>query len=184
MRIVLSGALTMLAAFSPAAADEAPRLHVEASPARVEVEPAAPGLRLIDLPDLEFLLSIEPDCAEGTAESISISAADTNETLVAGDLTGHSIVEAKLSLPAQQTGPLPVADFCPPPASPGPAPASQRVQDAFTAHLSLRCVRDGKPSLIYVTVPLSLELHCTTPEGAAQSSVQVDPEPAEPSPRY
>jgi hypothetical protein len=184
MRIALSGAMAMLAAFSPAAADETPALHAVALPARIEVEPGAPGLRQIELPDLVFVLSIDPDCAGGDVESISISVADTSETLDARDLEGHSVVEATLAVPAQQTGPLAVADFCPAQQAQVTSPDTQRVPDALTAHLSLRCMRDGKPSLIYATVPLSLELHCAIPQHAVQISAQVDSDSADPSPRF
>ena len=185
MRIALSGAIVALSALSPAAADDTPRLDVEASPARIEVGPGPEGLRQIALPDLEFSLSLRPVCAGGEPESISISVADASETLHAADLADRSIVEATLSLPAQQTGPLPVDRFCvaDEPAE-APPPAVRAVRDAFTAHLSLRCMRDGKPSTVYVTVPLSLELACTIPEDRLRATGQDAPDPAEPSPRY
>ena len=186
MRIALSGAIVAMTAFIPAAADDTPRLDVQASPARVEVEPGPAGLRQIELPDLEFALSIRPDCAGGKPESISISVADTSETLPAEDLAGGSIVEATLSLPAQQTGPLPVDRFCAASESAEtPPPAVRAVRDAFTAHLSLRCARDGEPSIVYLTVPLSLELACKIPEGQPRPSGQDVSDPSsDPLPRY
>lgn len=185
MRIALSVAIVALPALFPAAADETPRLSVEASPARVEVEPGPPGMRQIALPDLDFLLSIRPDCAGGRPVSISISVADASETLGAEDLAGHSDVEAKVSLPAQQTAPLPVDRFCAADDSADASrPAVRAVRDAFTAHLSLRCARDGKPSMVYVTVPLSLELACTIPEDQPRSAGQDVSDSVEPSPRY
>lgn len=184
MRIALSGAFTALAAVCPAAAAETPHLAVEARPATVIVEPGPQGLRLIELPTLEFLLSINADCADGAPESISVSVADTTETLDAGDLEGHSGIETKLSLPAQQTGPLPVESFCIAPESGETQPATRLVRDAFTAHLSLRCTQDDKPTVIYVTAPLPLELHCENPGSEAQSSDQDDSEPADGPPRY
>lgn len=186
MRIALSGAIAAATAFFPAAADQTPWLNVQASPARVEVEPGPAGLRHIELPDLVFSLSIRPDCAGGEPESISISVADTSETLRAEDLAASSIIEAKLSLPAQQTAPLSVDRFCAASESAQtPPPAVRTVRDVFTAHLSLRCARDGIPSIVYLTVPLSLELACKIPESQPGLSGQDVSDPAADwSPRY
>ena len=184
MHIALPGAFAVLAAFIPVAADETPQLQVEASPARVEVEPGTPGLRMIELPDLEFRLSIVPDCAGGDAESLSISVADSSETLGTTDLAGKSRIETELLLPAKQTGPLPVNRFCPTDTPVGSLAAALEVRDAFTAHLSLRCVRDGQQSIVYVTVPLSLDLYCTIPDDAAHSSGQDVADSAVSPPRY
>jgi hypothetical protein len=49
-----------------------------------------------------------------------------------------------------------------------------QVRDAFTAHLSLRCVRDGRLSIVYSTVPLSLDLYCTMPDDDADAPGQDD----------
>jgi hypothetical protein len=185
MRIALSVVLAVMATVVPAPADETARLRVAAAPARVEVGPGPAGSRLIELPSLDFRLSIEPDCGAGDPESISISVADTSETLGTGDLAGKSSVEAQLSLPAQQTGPLPVSGFCPADEITGTLPTALHVRDAFTAHLSLRCVQAGQQSMVYVTVPLALDLYCTNPGDAARSSGQDDvADPADSSPRY
>ena len=184
MRIALSGALAVLAASVPAVADETPRLRVEASPAKVDVGPGSPGLRMIELPDLEFRLSIEPDCAGGDAESLSISVADSSKTLGTTDLAGKSSVETELSLPSKQTGALPVNRFCPADTPVESLPATLEVREVFTAHLSLRCVQDGRESIVYSTVPLSLDLYCTTPEDAAHSRDQDVADSADSPPRY
>lgn len=174
MRIVHSAALALMAVLVPALADEAPQMRVAASPARVDVDPVAAGSRLIELPDLEFRLSIEPDCAGGEVESLSISVADSSEELGAAALAGKSAIEAELPLPAKQTAPLPVNRFCPAEAAPTSFPAMLQVRDAFTAHLSLRCLRDGRQSIVYSTVPLSLDLYCTIPDDDTDASGQDD----------
>ncbi|MGA8203248.1 MAG: hypothetical protein WB812_01950 [Woeseiaceae bacterium] len=174
MRIVHSAALALMAVLVPALADEAPQMRVAASPARVDIEPGAAGLRLIELPDLEFRLSIEPDCAGGEAESLSVSVADSSEELGAAALAGRSAIDAELRLPAKQSAPLPVNRFCPADAAPKSLPAMLQIRDAFTAHLSLRCVRDGRQSIVYSTVPLSLDLYCKIPDDHTDAPGQDD----------
>jgi hypothetical protein len=141
--------------------DSIGRVIVAAHPAIVEIKPLSDDRRLISLPALEFALTIEPQCAtDMQAESISISIADTQKTYGAVAIDGRSIVEISLTIPRRQIGPLAAEAFCRAGKSDDIVTRTLLVQDAFTAQLSLRCISEEKRSIIYVSQPLDVKLHC------------------------
>ena len=146
----------------PVRSESVSLIKVQSEPAAVEVAPQAAGRRLVRLPALEFSLEIEPQCDNNMrAESLSISVADTRETVSFTDADEPVITTTlTLTLPRQQTAPLAVVDFCQ--IEDGQEQGSQEllVRDAFTAHLSLRCTGDEQLSVVYASQSLDVALLC------------------------
>jgi hypothetical protein len=152
--------LVIAATAIPARSEPVSLIKVRSEPAAVEVAPLETGRRLLRLPALEFSLEIEPQCDNNMrAESLSISVADTRETVpIAED--DVPVITATLTLPRQQTAPLAVVDFCQAEESPDQELRQLLVRDVFTAHLSLRCTNDEQQSVTYATQSLDLTLLC------------------------
>lgn len=150
----------MLAIALVAGADNYTQPIIRAKPALIEINVQTPGRNLITLPSLEFPLLIEPSCEEvANVAYVSISVADTRETFAAADFVGKSSLEAMLRLPQRQISPLAIGNFCSDDSSAG-SEHSMHVEDAFTAHVSLRCSGEGGQSVIYETLPLDVTVRC------------------------
>jgi hypothetical protein len=165
--------LIVAAAFAarPASCDPVAQMSVDAKAAIVEIDPLPDGRRLIRLPALEFTLTIETQCAtEMRAESVSISAADTSKTYSISDSEGQSIVEASLTIPRRQVPPLAIETFCQSRENESSRTPDLHVQDAFTAHISLRCTGKQKQMIVYTSQPLDVLLRCSGAEGGLESS--------------
>lgn len=161
-RLVLFSAL-ILALAGPARGDEARRPIARAGPALAEISAQPAGSRLVRLPSLEFPFSIEPRCEAGTRlVSVSISIADTQKSFVAADFAEGPLLETTMLLPQRQLGPLATGQFC---AADGLGPDDAkvlRIEDAFTASVSLRCANDARQTMNFETLPLEVRLSCKT----------------------
>ena len=158
-RFILPALVIASIAF-PVQSESVSLIKIRSEPAAVEVVPQAAGRRLIRLPALEFSLDIEPQCDTNMrAESLSISVADTRETVAVAE-TDEAVVATTLTLPRHQTAPLAVVDFCQTAADQGMRSQELLVRDAFTAHLSLRCTNGERQSIVYASQPLDLALRC------------------------
>ncbi len=173
MRIQILSLLPTAVLASGAIQAEPPgQIRVAASPASVEVAPLPVGRDFIRLPTLEFSLAIEPVCRAGSsATSLSISLADTRLTFGAQELDGKPVLEAALSLPKAQSGPLKVHQFCRDDEG-SDGSHTLLLEDAFTARLSLRCGSDDRHTIIYATQPLAIELRCRRADPAADEPDQ------------
>lgn len=153
--------LLVVAAASTAQSDSIGRLIVDAHAADAAIQPLAGDGRLILLPSLEYALTIEPQCATNMRpESISISVADTRKIVSAAEFDKVSLVEVSIAIPRRQIGPLAIDKFCRSDQSDAAAARELYVEDAFTAHLSLRCANDAARTIIYASVPLDVNLRC------------------------
>lgn len=153
----------LLAPFALAAAawpDAAARLSVEAEPAVASVQHLPEGRGLVSLPPLEFEFGILASCGpDRTATSVSISVADTRTTLAGEQIrTGSPIVTA-LRLPARQLSPVAVDGFCRKTTNDAGADRVL-IEDAVTAHVSLRCAGDAGQSITYSSESLDVVLVC------------------------
>lgn len=119
--------------------------------------------RLVQLPRLTFLVSVEAACPSSLeAESVSVSIADTR---VSARPDENGIIEKTISVPKKQLAPIAVNDFCT--AGQDVNPEEQLVlPDALSAQLSLRCSNDDQESITYKTVSLQVALRCEVPENA------------------
>jgi hypothetical protein len=159
LRFYLSLALA-LGCVQSAWPDDNTRLQVDAAAAVAQIEPMAVGRKLIRLPALEFELSIDAACAlDSTAKSLSISVADTRQT-ISGDDTGNISSEPiRFLVPARQVSPIAVYGFC----SHAGEDSERLIQGAVTTHLSLRCLGAEGETITYASHALDVLLRCDMP---------------------
>ncbi|NIA27859.1 MAG: hypothetical protein GWP02_07355 [Desulfobulbaceae bacterium] len=177
--VVISTATGAAAGFLPE------RLHVDAQAVVVEIEPISDSRQLIRLPKLRLALALEPVCGTNSrVESISVSVADTRQTYGTDDIGTEAIVNAVLSIPGEQLGPIRIGDFCHSIVASTVEAGELIIRGALTAHLSLRCARDEKHSMTYVSQALDIVLRCIRPGDAAPNTSPENQESsAEPEPR-
>ncbi len=162
---------TLILAASTAESDAIGRLIVRAQPAIVEIDPLPAGRRLVSLPNIEFVLMVEPQCAApASAESISISVADTRKTEQVSNFADDASIEMILKIPSRQSGRLAVDTFCQHGEYPLSGPQELLVRDAFTAQLALRCTSDGMQAIVYAVQRLDVSLRCRVTDKSEVSS--------------
>ena len=145
---------------TPLAANETGQLRVEFDTPVASIEPRTTD-RPINLPSLTYVLRAEASCPDPqTAESVSISIADTRITINPGE---SEAVEETIRVSNKQLGPVAVENFCLA-ESDSDAQDLLQIEGALTAHMSLRCVGENNETISYSTAPLSVTLSCDPPE--------------------
>jgi len=140
------------------------RLNAEPAVAVLAIQPG--GRNLVQLPELEFKLSVTPHCGEsGNRESLSITIADTRTTLRGEALQAGKSFDVSMRVSAGQLAPFALQDFCTDPAFEG---ESILLGSALTAQASLRCARTGKSSVVFAAEPLDVRLVCLGAAAAAE----------------
>ena len=169
----LSVLLAAIAIAGVAWPGDAARLMVDVPPAVASIQPLAEGHRLVRLPTLEFGFGIQASCGpDQTVKSVSISVADTRKTLSSADLPEGATINTSVTLPARQLSPIAVDGFCPETAVAG---STLLLQDAVTAHLSLRCASDNGDSIMYSSQSLDVTLVCDIgPEAQGEVPASTD----------
>ena len=136
-------------------------LHVNSQPAVAHIKPVAEGRRLVRLPAIEFVLIIAAQCAaDAQADSVSISIADTRETLEGDMLANPAELLAEIRISSRQLSPLAIDGFCQATDGTVANSADLLVRDAVTAQVSLRCQNEGRESIVYASHPLDIRLRC------------------------
>ena len=149
---------------------EVDRLRISAEPAVAVLAVQQSGRNLVQLPELEFALSLSPHCAEsGERESLSITIADTRTTLRGEELQAATTVDVTLRVSASQLAPFALQEFCVDPVSQG---ESILLASALTAQASLRCTRAEKQSIVFAAEPLDIRVDCIA--SAAEAAPAVD----------
>jgi hypothetical protein len=145
------------------------RVGVDAEPAVAVLPVQQGGRNLVQLPELQFELSISPHCAErGERESLSITIADTRATLRGEALQTGKSIDVSMRVAAGQLAPFALQGFCVDPAHEG---ESILLRSALSAQFSLRCARSGKPSIVYSAEPLDVRVVCVRSAVAAEAAV-------------
>ena len=140
---------------------DADRLRVDAEPAVAVLTTQQAGRNLVNLPPLEFKLSLRPHCAAGgQPESLSITIADTQRTLRSEDLQATLPIDVSMRVSANQLAPFALRTFCVDPAAGG---ESLLLSATLAAQLSLRCVRDDSQSMVFTAHPLDIRVDCMPP---------------------
>ncbi|HEX7063345.1 MAG TPA: hypothetical protein VF200_15335 [Woeseiaceae bacterium] len=171
--------LLMLAAGAAAADDAADgRVSVAAEAPVIDLAVAPPGRHSVDLPSLRYAFEISAQCAgDGVPESLSINVADTHATLSAAELAAPGPRQLVIEVPASQTAPLALGEFCtvPPPAGPAPQPgpgtsllappearppARLDVPGVLSAQVSLLCRHGAERRMSWFSQPLGVTLLC------------------------
>ena len=134
------------------------RLSIRAEPAVATVSQQLGERRLIRLPELEFKLRIVAHCARGRLpESISISVADTRETIRGEQLPESGPLELSVIVASRQIAPLAVGELC------VAGHSDVVVANALTAQVSLRCALDDEQSIVFDAIPLDVRISCASP---------------------
>ena len=167
-RHILALFAPLLTAFAGAApAGAAGDIIVAAPETHVTVVPGDPGSKLVTLPALEFELRAAFKC-KGTAESVTLSVADTFQTLARDELEGLRAAEVVLTVPPHQLALAASENFC---IADDPGTASELlVPGLATVHASLRCVGDGGASVHFASAPLAVKLICNRDTDAGQEA--------------
>ncbi|MDJ0748846.1 MAG: hypothetical protein QNJ11_05145 [Woeseiaceae bacterium] len=155
---ILALLATACLAADPAAADSA--LVIAAHETRVNVAPHDAGLRLINLPAIEFGLRAAIRC-RGVPASLTLSVSDTFKSVGAERLDGQRAVETTLTVPPRQMTLAVSRQFC---ISNDDNSVNELLVPGFiTAHASLRCDKDGFSTMHFASAPLQLRLACERP---------------------
>ncbi len=160
--------LTAIAAPDTVHSDAVGHLIGKAEPMLVEIRPSSAARRYIAPQRLEFNLIVEPSCpTDMWIGSVSVTAADTRKTFSGSDFDEQTRIETTLVIPRRQVVAIAIDDFCREDET-----AGKRLIDAvYTATLSLRCVSDGKQSIVYLTQPLGVILSCVNGDNDAESDI-------------
>lgn len=170
---VISAAALAIAGVSAA---ETLLLNAKADKPSIPVKRLAAGNEYIALPALEFKLTVDAACPDGSSvASLTISVADTRRTVNGKDISGA--VETTLSLPRRQSARLRIEDFCRQDDE-RKVSESLLVTDVFTARLSLRCAENERQSIVYTTLPLDVELECEAEANSDGNQDGSSPAPA------
>lgn len=179
MKIGLSGFLLLLGT-SASMGDEAAPLHwlsLSANAVEVAIAPQPAGRTLLQLPALDFVFRMDPQCADDFApRSLSLNVADSRKSLpIAALLDGDAYPEVKLTVPAGQLAPIAIQGFCSGAGSesqPGPedlnADSHLTVPAALSAHASLLCASESRQDITYASATLDVKLICSRPTESAE----------------
>ncbi len=129
--------------------------------------PRAPNMQLVDLPAMEFGLRATIKCS-GTAESLTLSVADSHVTLDTDALADQGSAEVALTVPARQIALAASGNFCLKDDGDAGRGDELLVPGVATAHASLRCSNEGRTSVHFASAPLQVRLHCARTEDEDQ----------------
>jgi hypothetical protein len=159
--------MPLLFFFSPVfylVASDADRLNVDSDPAIVNIVRQGDGRQLIRLPQLEFPLRVSAHCGGGgELQSLSISVADTRQTITGEDYPADDVFATTFSVSPRQIAPIAVEDFC---TVAHPAGESRLLENTLTAQVSLRCALEDSQSVVFAAEPLDVRLICSDSEPA------------------
>ncbi len=143
------------------------RLGVNANTPVVTIETREAGKDLIQLPSLQYDLSIEPQCVADFSPSVlSLSIADTRRSFNADSIPESIELTVEFAVPAAQIGPLTVEEFCVV-AEESPAddvgihtPEQLNIPTILSLQASLLCANDTESQIVYAAKSLDVTLQC------------------------
>ena len=144
------------------------RVFLAAQEAEAAIEPRDSQQRVADLPALTFDFRVAIECP-GETESLTLSVADTFETLGKEDIGARRSAETSLSVPASQMTLGSGDKFC---IKDGAEEANEElvVPGFLTAFASLRCAGRAGPSMHFASAPLQVRLKCAREPSETQDS--------------
>lgn len=147
-------------------ADEA--LTVHATEANIQITPRDPGQLQTVLPALDIAVVAQFNCTkDGTAESLTVSVADTHVRFGSEEIADTTSLEASLRVPATQIAPIAATGFCI--KNSPPELEELIVPGVASAQVSLRCHSARGPSVHFASVSLPLRLDCESDESQESS---------------
>ncbi len=163
-QLIFASALILLG--SNVRSEDTPQLTIAGEPATVEIQTHQGRREFIRLPTLQYNLDIQQRCpTELKPANLSVSVADTRQTISADELLNASPLAMKLSIPEEQIAPVAVADFCVTPEEDseiqnGPSKTVLRINDILSLQAALSCSSETGSKIIYASLALDVELHC------------------------
>ncbi len=140
------------------------RHDVESEAAVGDVVRQGDGRQLISLPALEFPMRVTAHCGGGgELRSVSISVADTRQTIVGNEYPANDTLATTVSVSPQQIAPIAIESFC---TVDYPAGQSRLLEKALTAQVSMRCALEDSESVVFTAEPLDVRLVCKDAEPA------------------
>lgn len=140
---------------------------VAAKEAEVVVTPQAANLKLIELPALDFGLRATIKCT-GTAESLTLSIADTYTTLQQDAIADQRSADVVLTVPVPQLTLAASSGFC---LKDDLESADELLVPGLAmAHASLRCRNEEGATVHFASAPLQVRLRCSRPSTEDQDS--------------
>lgn len=162
---ILALFLSAVGVFDASAED---RVFLATQEAEALIEPRRTQQRVAKLPALTFDLRVAIECP-GEAESLTLSVADTFETLGKEDIGGRRSAETSLRVPASQLTLGTGETFCIRDDA-GEAADELVVPGFLTVFASLRCAGQEGPSMHFASAPLQVRLICERGPGEPQDS--------------
>lgn len=163
--------LLLALAFNPAALGQTVDSEVfvvNADMPVVAIGKQSAGRTFLRLPAIEYQFDLAANCPVGlTAETISISVADTRKSLATADISGKETTVVKMVVPAAQIGPVAVAGFC-------VAEDDQetfRIPAVLSLQASLLCANEEVRQMIYASRSLDVTLSCRITEQNPAESI-------------
>lgn len=157
-------AMATVAPADPAAA--AGDIVIAAQETTALVTPRTADLKLVNLPSLEFGVRAAFKC-KGEPVSMTLSIADTHQTLRQEQLADVRAVEFRLNVPPRQLALAASSPFC---VADDPQTSDELVVPGLaTANASLRCAGDGGDSVHFASAPLQVRLVCARPADEDQA---------------
>ncbi len=148
-------AMAVLVVSAPAAGSG--DIVVAAQETTAVVSPRPAGLKLVNLPVLEFGLRAAFRC-KGEPVSVTLSVADTHATVRQEKLAEKRSAEAKLQVPPRQLALAASTRFC---VADDPETSNELlVAGLATAHASVRCAGEAGESVHFASAPLQVRLIC------------------------
>lgn len=157
VRLILALSLGILAA--SVSADDI--LRLDANEAEAKIQPRDEATREIRLPDVDFPLIVNLRCpADTSAESLTISIADTQQHFGKTEIAGSATIKSTVTVPASQLAPVSAKGFC----LEGEVVATEFVvvPGVAAAHASLRCRSGSGISVHFASSVAPVRLFCPT----------------------
>lgn len=148
-------------------------LEIEAGAASATVAPGDVRRNSLRLPALEYVFTLTMRCADPFLPvSLSLTVADSRRAIDAEALAENGdSTELRLTVPASQLAPVPVAGFCAGGAGPDgdDAPRELLLQATLSVGASLTCATTSAQEITYASAPLDVLVNCEVPEETVES---------------
>jgi len=169
-RIIFTSALILVG--SSVHSEDTPQLTIASVPASVEIETLQGRREFIQLPTLRYTLDIQHRCHTNLdPANLSVSVADTRQTISADRLLITNPLAVQLSIPGEQIAPVAVAGFCVTTEKDPMTPNARskdvlRINDILSLQAALSCSNETGSKIIYASLALDVELHCNATDVA------------------
>ncbi len=148
----------------PGTSDLTASLEIRAQPPSFAIVSQPEARHQVNPPRLAFPIEVDAECpAGGGVQSVTISIADTRETIRPPEAGSATTVAASLEVIDRQLAPIVIEGFCAKRSK--DIGSSLFVASLASVHVSLRCHSPEGDSIHYGSHPVGVELVCTSDGG-------------------